>query len=1350
MPIELAGIPLNRIHKIVSQEQADFVAHRIPGLDGNVVQDMGRDSVVLYIEGIFYGATAKDDLEKLRDVYKGRKEVDFLADLVGQAYFSQVVVKKFEVWQRAEDPDQFSYVLTLAEYVPPPEPESDLGFPDVELDIGLEALDFMDMIQLPDLLSVPELSDPSAPLLTLVDGISETLNGMTAPAQELSGWYGGGTANKSIGRSARDASGPTSISANIEANVDAGQLLSMVASLVDKLAGSNVEIASLFESPPGGVDETGGFLSSLSPPDIDQSNVLQSAFGEITDLLPTDISFIIGPMTTAIDEFFGGLSINLTGDITRILRGFEAIVALTQTSFTLETDVGGTASKFAFRGPRAVGDATETIAALEQIRSFLERIPDPLDVSIFLETILKGLQALPRDRYPLRYLPLIDELRDKLESVLAWKEMDSGQLSMSIGLNVQALRGALYQLFFIEGIEDTATKVTELALHVNGDSLGETMDTLTTSLTTLAGMVQGGDLSAAQAEIDKLNEQKDLLTGDLLVLNANLLDGQIVSLQDELNVLGDEMNARMLQFIADLDPPSDLPILSILLKPLNELLDEIGFNDLLAQLHDVFGRITEFIDQLDLTALKDAFDSVIGGAADSINDLNETLIGATVELTTLMNQVENTIQAIGVAQLVATMKQALEGFQNLVEQGVETIFAPVRDVLLTSLTTIDDLLTQFSPALLVDELKKLLQILTGVLSNPQLLDALDTVKSSLDSANAELGKFSFKPVTDTVVQAIDVAGSALEIALSLPLPDSLRSELEDALSVLPQSLHPTADAINAALDDIVEEGPKPILEAIRDAPKELTALVESFSPSNFIGENLTRPYTEFLTTMENYTPGKLLEPIDTAIDDARETVRREADPEKLMQPLQAGFDEILAALDSLDPNALLEPLQEQLSQGIQTITDALPLDEANEVFDKINEVTGQFQQALNIGTTVRELLQDLHDRIAGLADAENQVRQFGDSIAAKFDTFDNSNPLANALLQLSEDLDKIKAAPLLQIIEAPLDAAITDLENLQPKAKLVSLVAAQRGFPRAALEALPDTSEKLSLLAFLDNFDPLAEEFSLPLNSIEDWKTDLVSAKTTIQNAFANWDARYFSPNSPLEALRLTDPSPEAIKTLLKDTIQQQLTETLAPLFRVIDHFSSFFAGILDEITQLVSDLQSRLANLLAAANTLDELRNSINGLVDTLENFDITFIADEVKDVFDAVKAQLEQISPAVIAAAVKVPFDNLLNLLDLNTLLGVDQLDDEYNQILENLRANDPTRLLAEVVQPEYDKIPAFLQRLDLSVQINTLIEILESLKVELEGELDRTADAYDAMIDVVPSDLQASLSVSASVSV
>ena len=93
MPIELAGIQLNRIHRITTLEQGAFVYHRIPGLEGDVVQNLGRDSVRLRIEGIFYGDSAREDMESLREIYKAKEPVDFLAEIVGQAYFAQVLLE---------------------------------------------------------------------------------------------------------------------------------------------------------------------------------------------------------------------------------------------------------------------------------------------------------------------------------------------------------------------------------------------------------------------------------------------------------------------------------------------------------------------------------------------------------------------------------------------------------------------------------------------------------------------------------------------------------------------------------------------------------------------------------------------------------------------------------------------------------------------------------------------------------------------------------------------------------------------------------------------------------------------------------------------------------------------------------------------------------------------------------------------------------------------------------------------------------------------------------------------------------------------------------------------------------
>lgn len=186
MPIELAGITLSRIHKIVTREQADFVSHRIPGLEGNVVQDLGRNSVRLQIEGIFYGSTARENLERLRKVHKDREPVDFLAEIVGQAYFAQVILERFEVTQVAREPGQFSYNLTIAEHVVPPEPEPP-GL--VDAAIIEEAQNFMDVAQLPDLLSLPDFGNPTVPLNSTLDGIKGTLGNLTDSAQALKDLY---------------------------------------------------------------------------------------------------------------------------------------------------------------------------------------------------------------------------------------------------------------------------------------------------------------------------------------------------------------------------------------------------------------------------------------------------------------------------------------------------------------------------------------------------------------------------------------------------------------------------------------------------------------------------------------------------------------------------------------------------------------------------------------------------------------------------------------------------------------------------------------------------------------------------------------------------------------------------------------------------------------------------------------------------------------------------------------------------------------------------------------------------------------------------------------------------------
>jgi len=191
MPIELAGIKISRIHRITTLEQAVFVHHRVPGQEGNTVQNLGRDSVNLQIEGIFFGPKAREDLEQLRGKYIERQPVDFIADLMGQYYTGKVVLTRFEVMEAAQEPQQFSYTLTVTEYVQPPR---QAGAAQALADKAkLEAKIALDIASLPDALalgSMPEIANPFVPLKDALEPARQATAGLMQSVGGLKKLFG--------------------------------------------------------------------------------------------------------------------------------------------------------------------------------------------------------------------------------------------------------------------------------------------------------------------------------------------------------------------------------------------------------------------------------------------------------------------------------------------------------------------------------------------------------------------------------------------------------------------------------------------------------------------------------------------------------------------------------------------------------------------------------------------------------------------------------------------------------------------------------------------------------------------------------------------------------------------------------------------------------------------------------------------------------------------------------------------------------------------------------------------------------------------------------------------------------
>lgn len=108
----------------VEDSQA-LVRHAVPGLDGDLLQRMGRRAARVAVTGVVTGPESRDGLERLRDKLRGTEPVDFVADIATATRVTRVLVEELDVRELAGRPERFEYAFLLREYNPPPPPQAE-------------------------------------------------------------------------------------------------------------------------------------------------------------------------------------------------------------------------------------------------------------------------------------------------------------------------------------------------------------------------------------------------------------------------------------------------------------------------------------------------------------------------------------------------------------------------------------------------------------------------------------------------------------------------------------------------------------------------------------------------------------------------------------------------------------------------------------------------------------------------------------------------------------------------------------------------------------------------------------------------------------------------------------------------------------------------------------------------------------------------------------------------------------------------------------------------------------------------------------------------------------------------
>lgn len=174
------------IERIEVMEARRLARLPVPGLAGDLHQDLGTSSLSVAIEGSLQAETAEAGfLTELRGAYLAGEPVTFVADIVAASELEEVLIVAFEVLEHAAYDDRFRYRILLREYVEPPEP------PGLIDDLGLDLPDLADLaaglldgLELPSLLgAVPDVADPTEALRPALAAIGEA----TAAVPQLLG-----------------------------------------------------------------------------------------------------------------------------------------------------------------------------------------------------------------------------------------------------------------------------------------------------------------------------------------------------------------------------------------------------------------------------------------------------------------------------------------------------------------------------------------------------------------------------------------------------------------------------------------------------------------------------------------------------------------------------------------------------------------------------------------------------------------------------------------------------------------------------------------------------------------------------------------------------------------------------------------------------------------------------------------------------------------------------------------------------------------------------------------------------------------------------------------------------------
>lgn len=960
-------------------------------------------------------------------------------------------------------------------------------------------------------------------------------------------------------------------------------------------------------------------------------------------------------------------------------------------------------------------------------QALLDRLPADLSVPSLLHWLHGRVGTVRPGYFTLRSLPLFDDIRDPLDTLVRWEAASVAAVETELGQTV----GALTTVVQAQGSGRFATALPPAQIGgLPVAALGAAAEDFVAALEALAAAVQAADATALPTAL--VNAQG--ARASLLAQNTALASGAAAqartALLGQLATLPGELDAGLCRLLVLLQPRATLADLTDAIGPLTPpALPPDAFAPLTEAIDGLRSQLDSLLDAIDLSALTQPLADALQSANDAVQAIEQGLAQLSAQVVRAIGQARQAVQAIDLDALRQQAENALQQTTDQIAQAIAGALGPATQALADALDQLSAAMDAIDPEALAAPVRDAIQAIGGVLQQ-DVVQRLAEVIDQLEQLAQTIATLSFEPAADEVIALIGQLRDLITGIDVASLPDPGPALIREAMQILPPSLVPVTEPLIVDLDGLIAGSPVELLEQVKTLPDQVRAKLLEFSPRRALQPVLSAPFQDAVAKLDDFAPSQWLAAGDAALGDLRQRLAAQLDiAHALTEPARA-FASVSAELDRIRPSALLAPVEQAIEDAVRRVATALPAGDLatalNGVLDRIGGFTATVHAALEVAS-------HLTGKLAALGDARGEFETWVDGILVKVPE--------TATGALAIAIDGLRAAALnarpatldaaWQGARAPLAAALQQADATRRLTRL----ALARSRILAGLAQPAVTGAVPGLAAWLD--EAATRGAGDGLTALAALERVLAAADAALAHQFAELGLRFPDPEGPLAPLVPAASAP------LRDAVRTAMTRQLGvPLLALLDSLKPLAALVDAAVTSLralADAIDAKLASLLAAPQALAALLGSVTAVQQRLASLDLGIYTREVDTVFAALSDELRAIDPGRLRAPLEAARDRLLGQLSLQAILPPalrGQLDGTYDGLVAKLGSLDPDKLLLETLDEEYRQtVEPLVEALDVSATVQIVIDWLNGLPDDLRAQIARIDGPYGELLRSAP---------------